>query len=116
MNIHGICLAAVAGLVLMSGALASTDRLAYQTQIITLGGEQYRMRIPSGYVLELLTDEVEQRVVPVVVVLQQLLERFERVPWFLPVKPRLDHPRQLTLWMPNKLTSTPSWLPSAPGC
>ena len=38
---------------------ASTTPLAYQTQALKLGGDTYKMRVPQGYQLELLTDDLD---------------------------------------------------------
>src|SRR3990172_9181606 len=40
-------------------AQASTERLVYQEQAITLDGERYTARVPKGYRLELLTDALD---------------------------------------------------------
>jgi glucose/arabinose dehydrogenase len=41
------------------GVMASESRLTYQNSIITIDGDQYPVRLPAGYVLELLTDSLE---------------------------------------------------------
>lgn len=41
------------------GVMASESRLTYQDSVIILDGEQYPVRLPTGYVLELLTDALE---------------------------------------------------------
>ena len=43
----------------MAIAQASTERLVYQEQSITLDGERYTARVPKGYRLELLTDALD---------------------------------------------------------
>lgn len=40
--------------------MASESRLTYQNSVIVLDGKQYPVRTPTGYVLELLTDALEE--------------------------------------------------------
>jgi glucose/arabinose dehydrogenase len=49
----------LAAMTLASGpAWASTAALQYQEQTITVGGEPHQVRVPSGYVLEVLTTDL----------------------------------------------------------